>query len=167
MKILLGTTSEQKINILKDYLNRHGKYELFPIEVQSEVPEQPIGLETTILGATNRARNSIKEKGPLINNDIAIGMEAGFVLKDDIYHLVCVVVIIDSENKIHTGVSSLMPVPKEVSDAISKGHRFGEAIRAFELNLSKTADQELINRTSDLIDRKALFREALDEVRGF
>ena len=55
-KILLGTTSENKIKIVRDYFNNN--FDVIPKGVESGILEQPLSEEMTIKGAINRAKNA-------------------------------------------------------------------------------------------------------------
>ncbi len=58
MKILLGSASSDKLQIVKDTFSDISDIEVIPCEVSSGITEQPLDLETIKTGAMNRARNA-------------------------------------------------------------------------------------------------------------
>ena len=80
MKIILGSKSESKLNILGEFLPRE---EIIPLEVDSNISEQPLDVATTIKGSVNRAKNTITSYKEEF--DYAVGMEAGLEIKNNIY----------------------------------------------------------------------------------
>lgn len=166
MKIALGTTSKQKLKILELALLNlkidKEDFKISPIEVPSEIPEQPLEEKVTIIGALNRARNALKSSSI---EDIGIGLEGGLEEVHGIYQLVCVAVIIDREGSKYIGISKKMILPKKVSDEIKKGGQFGELIREYE---SLISDQEefLKKHINQLISREGGFQEAIEQAFG-
>ncbi|MFX0097321.1 MAG: inosine/xanthosine triphosphatase [Candidatus Hodarchaeota archaeon] len=76
MQIAVGTLNPVKIAAVRDILNRiYGKIALISLGVESGVPNQPIGLNQTLNGAINRAKEALKKT----NADLGIGIEAGLV----------------------------------------------------------------------------------------
>lgn len=92
--IALGTTSDQKIQYLKEVLEELKiEAELISTEVVSGVPDQPKTTEETEQGSINRAQGAF-EKVP--DADFAIGIEVGYHKNNkDAYEMFCWVTIID------------------------------------------------------------------------
>ena len=156
--ILIGTTSESKLKIVKDFFEQQGKeYNILPQDVSSEIVDQPLDEDTTILGATNRARNAAKNGREFA---FSIGLEGGLLKINGLYYLICVAVMIDSQGKKFIGMSSELPLPKKVSDQIDDGDQFGDAIRVFRKENSDKS-KILVNHLDELIERKKSFTEAL------
>lgn len=157
MKIVLGSTSQEKQQILKKALQKFGiKSEILVCEVDSGIAEQPLDEETTILGAVNRA------KGAYLKNkdvDMSIGLEGGLVkIGKKHYYLICVAAVLDNNKKIHLGVSSKLKIPDEVSASIGKGASFGQAIRSY----AETQNNPKIKKyVEQLITREEAFLEAI------
>lgn len=145
MKILVGTTNQDKINIVRDFFKNKGcGYEVVSVEVESAINEQPLDQETTINGSINRAMNAVKSG---LQYDLSLGLEGGLVLINGFYHLVCAVSVIDKEGNIYTGISKKLPLPKDVSKRIKNSGHFHVAIREFKTTPNnKKLVQELINR---------------------
>lgn len=160
MKITIGTTSEQKIDIIKRYLNEKGEqYEITPNEVDSGITEQPIDEETVIIGSINRARNAMQKNK---SYSFSLGLEGGLSKANDLFHLVCVASIIDTDGNIFTGISKKMPLPKEVSEKVKRGDQFGIAIREFEREVDTKENSNMKKLVSELINRTESFREAFE-----
>lgn len=156
--ILIGTTSESKLKIVKDFFEQQGKeYNILPRDVSSEIADQPLDEDTTILGATNRARNAAKNDGEFI---FSIGLEGGLLKINGLYYLICIAVMIDNQGKQFIGMSSELPIPRKVSDQIENGEQFGDTIRVFRKENSDKS-QILVDHLDELIERKKSFTEAL------
>ena len=150
-KILLGTTSENKIKIVRDYFNNN--FDVIPKGVESGILEQPLSEEMTIKGAINRAKNATAGETDYL---FSIGLEGGLTMIDSVYNLVCVVAIF-SNNKIYIGISDKIELPQSVSDDIKTGKEFGKVIREYKSVNKK--EPEIIE---ELITRKNSFIEALN-----
>lgn len=111
LTIALGTTSDQKIQYLKEVLEEL-KIEatLIPIEVKSGVPDQPKTTEETEQGSVNRAKR-VFEKIP--EADFAIGIEVGYHKNSkDEYEMFCWVTIIDKNGYQISSQSHKFLLPK-------------------------------------------------------
>ena len=149
MNIFLGTTSQDKKNILIDYL-QDTNFKDFSIQiydVDSGVNSQPIGEELILSGARNRAINAL-EFGK--SNGIGLGLEGGLttVSEDDRYYLVCIAVIRDTHGNDFIGISNKLILPKSISDLVKNGKEFGVVIREEAAQMNDISDyyQELISR---------------------
>jgi len=89
----------------------HLNYDLQGISVPSNVSEQPIGLEETMLGAKNRAKAAKQSVG---NARFGIGLESGVVIVDGIHFDVCACSMYDGERH-YVGLSSGWALPTKVS----------------------------------------------------
>ena len=89
MNIVIGTTSESKINALKKSLKELdiNKYNIIPVKAKSNVRDNPINEETKV-GAQNR-NNFIKEycETNNIDYDILISIEAGYTKENEDYYI--------------------------------------------------------------------------------
>lgn len=157
MKIVLGSTSQEKRQILKKALQKFGiQGEILVCEVDSGIAEQPLDEQTTILGAVNRTKGAyLKNK----NVDMSVGLEGGLVKIDKKhYYLVCVAALLDRDKKIYLGVSSKLKIPDEVSSSVENGTPFGQAIRSY----SKTQNNPKVKKyVEQLITREEAFIEAV------
>lgn len=74
MKVAVGSTNPAKVEAVREvFLGIYGDVEVVPIEVDSGVPDQPVGLEETVKGAINRAKQAIEKT----DADFGVGIEAG------------------------------------------------------------------------------------------
>ncbi|MBP1911637.1 inosine/xanthosine triphosphatase [Thermococcus stetteri] len=74
MKVAVGSTNPAKVKAVREvFQGIYGDVEVVPIEVDSGVPDQPMGLEETVKGAINRARQALEKTGA----DFGVGIEAG------------------------------------------------------------------------------------------
>lgn len=163
MKILLGTTSDQKASILREAVGDFFEYDLITYDVDSGITDQPLDIETTIQGAVNRAQNSIIEFKKNSENDdyFGVGLEGGLVDVDGVYNLVCVAAFINQRDNIGLGISEYILLPEDVSNSIKEGLQFGEVIRDFQESIKGSNNQELKERVENLINRKQSFTEAI------
>lgn len=158
-KILLGTTSQSKLEIVKSVLPIY--YEIVPVDVKSGVVDQPLNEDTTIKGAVNRAKNAA---GSSQEYEFAIGLEGGLEKINNLYYLVCVAALVDQRGDIYIGISNKLPLPREVSECIERGEQFGVVIREFMKNIQNNSlnnSTQLIEYIQELIDRKKSFSMAL------
>lgn len=156
MKINLGTTSDSKILIVQKTIGEKGSFELKPCDVSSGITDQPIDLETTITGAKNRSSNALHSDK---DGDIGLGLEAGLIKLDELFHLVCVCAIYDG-NQYFVGVSNLVPVPRKVSKLVDNNAEFGIVVREYQSEYKEDGEiQSLLDR---LISRSHDFAEAID-----
>lgn len=161
LKILLGTTSQSKLDIVKSVLS--SGYEIIPVDVESGITNQPLDENTTIEGAVNRAKNAASSSQQ--EYEFSVGLEGGLEKINDLYYLVCVVALIDRRGNTYIGISHKLPLPKEVSERIAKREQFGAAIREFMKNIQNNSlnnTTQLIEHVQELIDRKKSFSIALN-----
>lgn len=159
MKIVLGSTSSTKIQILREVLNDFVKEEIevLGVEVNSEITDQPLDEVTTIQGSMNRSANALKNN---TDASFSIGMEGGLDLVSKRgYFLICAATITDKDGHVAIGVSSKLQLPREVSDAIMGGDQFGEVIRQYTEDHKGDLNIKLV--LDELISRKVSFTEAI------
>lgn len=158
-KIALGTTSQNKRDILVKYLKafRHEECIIVLCNVSSGIIEQPLNEETTVTGAVNRARGALEIEP---DSDYGIGLEAGLVELGDLgYFLVCVCALLENDGTIHLGISGKTPLPTKVSKAIKTGEPFGKSIREYRDACNDNAEKEWADR---LISREQEFLDAIE-----
>jgi inosine/xanthosine triphosphatase len=160
-KILLGTTSKSKLDIIRSVFD--SGYEIIPVEVKSGITDQPLDEDTTIEGAVNRAKNATVSSQQ--EYEFSIGLEGGLEKINNLYYLVCVAALIDQKGNVYIGISNKLPLPRDVSEDVEKGKQFGESIREFMKNLQKNSAKhstQLIEHIQELIDRKKSFSMAIN-----
>ncbi|MBI5458148.1 inosine/xanthosine triphosphatase [Methanobacterium sp.] len=75
MKVVVGSKNPVKLKATRNVLEKiYSELELESVEVDSGVQDQPIGLEVTIQGAINRAKNAYSS-----DVDLAVGIESGLL----------------------------------------------------------------------------------------
>ena len=96
LTIVVGTTSTQKISYLKEVMKElQIKAVVKPIEVKSEISDQPTTSKETKTGSINRAKNALKE---IKNTDFSLGIEVGYhKYSKNKYEMFCWVTIIDKQ----------------------------------------------------------------------
>lgn len=156
MKIALGSTSIDKANILREALSQfENNIEILGCDVFSGITDQPLSEEVTIEGAVNRAHSA---KNKQENCEIAFGLEGGLTEIQGSYFLVCVVALVDDQKRLFLGVSSKLELPKEISDKVKLGEKFGEVVRRYQ---SEHGQEKNIHDLLELlINRKQSFIEA-------
>lgn len=150
--VLLGTTSDAKLNIVKNIIK--DGYDIVTVNVDSGISDQPLDEATTIQGAVNRAKRAILQATQ--SYEFAIGLESGLSMINGVCHLVCVSAIVDGEDNVYVGVSNKLALPKEVSERVSHGEQFGEVIREFMKNAGETSPK-FLDHIRELIERKKSF----------
>jgi inosine/xanthosine triphosphatase len=126
MKIIaVGSKNPVKINAIKNIAAQiWPEAEIYSASVSSEVSEQPMTDEETILGSKNRAKNILKET----KADLAFGLEGGV---DDTEHGMFVttwVSVIDRDGNIGLGLGGKMLLPEKVAVEIRNGGELGPVL---------------------------------------
>lgn len=74
MRIAVGSTNPTKVKAVENVMRRiYGDVEVIGVEVDTCVPDQPIGIEEIARGAINRAKSALEKA----NADLGVGIEAG------------------------------------------------------------------------------------------
>jgi inosine/xanthosine triphosphatase len=126
MIVQVGSENPIKIKATKNVLNRfYRNLSVSSVHVHSGVPDQPIGLEQTIEGAINRAREAC-----LPGCDMGIGIESGLLnVPNTISGYVDMqwCAIYDGE-KATLGVSSGFEYPPTVIEEVLNGKEVGDVM---------------------------------------
>ncbi|MFA0848214.1 MAG: inosine/xanthosine triphosphatase [Methanobacterium formicicum] len=126
MKIIVGSKNPVKFQATGNVLEKiYGELEVQAIDVDSGVPDQPIGLEVTVQGAINRAKNAFSP-----DFDLSVGIESGLL---EVPHSItgyldlqwCA--IYDGE-KITLGVSAGFEYPPMVIEQVLGGREVGDVM---------------------------------------
>ena len=123
MNIVIGTTSQSKINAIKKSLNELNikDYNIIPVKAKSNVRDNPINEETR-LGAQNRNKyihNYCEENN--INYDILISIEAGYTKEEENYYIdsyTCVIY----KNQTYFGQSPRVQITKNIFNYAEQQH---------------------------------------------
>ncbi|MGA2573606.1 MAG: inosine/xanthosine triphosphatase [Candidatus Methanomethylicaceae archaeon] len=76
MLVAVGTSNPVKVRAVERVLSRFYEVSMLMMEVASEVPPQPVGLEVTIRGAVSRAKNALRTAKEA---ELGVGIEAGLI----------------------------------------------------------------------------------------
>jgi len=159
MIVLLGTTSEQKIDIVKNVLReKHIDAEVKPLSVASDIPEQPFGEEVITKGSINRAQNAIRK---IDSCDFSVGLEGGICIIDNALYYICVASIVGTDGKVYTGVGEKVLIPKQLIERLQDGEYFATLIREFEETV-KNEGEDLRSVVHELVYRTQGFSKALE-----
>jgi len=128
MKVLVGSQNPVKVSATKSAFKKvfpTKKITIIPLNVDSQVPSQPLSENQAFKGARRRALNALKVHP---NADFSVGLE-GTIQKYPLGVLEGgMVVIIDKLKKISIGSSPRFPLSKTVLHQIKKGQELGEII---------------------------------------
>lgn len=142
MKILLASTNPNKIEGTKrafsefpEVFGSANELEIQAKKLPSNVPDQPIGYEQTILGAYNRALNGkiFDTKGKY---GFYVGIESGIVFIKNLPHVVTYACVMHKNGSFYFGSSALFPLPEKVIETLAKG----EELAVFAEKLTETHD---------------------------
>ncbi len=128
MRIAVGSTNPTKVLAVREIMELvYPGAEVFGVDVESGVPDQPVGMEETISGAINRARQAL-EKGKA---DIGVGIEAGiYPVPNSLtgYFDIQFCAIVDREGWITIGHGPGFEYPPYVIRRIKEGVEAGKAM---------------------------------------
>lgn len=127
MKIVLGTTSPQKISYFNEVLSKLNIVaDVETIDVSSGISEQPCTSEETKHGSINRAKSAL-EKSP--DSDFAVGIEFGYEInEDDKYVIFCWTTIIDKNNKQTSACSHKLVLPEFHQKMMREGNYLSDCV---------------------------------------
>jgi len=125
MKVNVGTHNPLKVRATRNVMEKiYTNVDVEGIEVDSGVSDQPIGLDETIQGAVNRARNAF------LDADLSVGIESGLLAAPHSitgYLDLQWCAIYDGE-RITLGVSAGFEYPPVVVEEVLKGQEVGEVM---------------------------------------
>lgn len=119
MKIVVGSTNGAKVMAVKEVLadsSRFSKAEVIELSTSSNVANQPLSLQETILGAKNRAINAFSQ----CQCHYSFGIESGLMETEGTatgFLHVSVCCIFDGKNA-YTGLSSGFELPPKILELV-------------------------------------------------
>ena len=132
-KIVIGTTSAPKIKYLKEVLgDLKLKADLFPVQVESEVSEQPITTKETERGSINRAKSAFEK---IKDVDFAIGIEVGYHKEEGGYEMFCWVTVIGKDGYQISSQSHKFFLPKYYQEVLNKGLEMSVNLEGYAQNI--------------------------------
>jgi inosine/xanthosine triphosphatase len=138
MKVAVGSKNPAKIEAVREVFQEiYGETEVIPIEVNSGVPDQPVGLEETIKGAISRSKLALEKTGA----EFGVGIEAGlYPVPETItgYMDIQFCAIIDREGRTTLGHGPGFEYPPGVirrvfEEGVEVGITMGELVNDIEL----------------------------------
>ena len=160
LTVLVGSKNPTKINAVKNGLKRvfyDRAISVLGHNVESGVPDQPIGYEETKSGAENRIKN-LKHR----DADFYIGIEGGCVYVEKKLFAFAWVLTEDRFGCVGSGKTSMFQLPKKIQKLIDEGFELGEADDlVFKRNESKKKNGAVGILTNNLIDRTKYYEEAV------
>jgi inosine/xanthosine triphosphatase len=155
MKVVVGSKNPVKIKATRNIMEKiYVEVEVFSRDVNSGVPDQPFGLDQTIKGAINRAKNAFSD-----GFDLSVGIESGLMETPNSitgYIDLQWCAIFDGNN-VTIGVSSGFEYPPEVVKEVLGGVEVGDVMDKItgveDLGKKKGAvshlSHDLLNRTEN------------------
>jgi len=124
MHIIVGSKNPVKLQATKNIMEKiYSKLTVKAIAVDSGVPDQPFGLNQTIEGAINRAKNAYTE-----DVDLAVGIESGLMETPQSLtgYLDLQWCAIYNGKRVTLGVSAGFEYPPHVIEEVLRGNEVGE-----------------------------------------
>ena len=124
MHIIVGSKNPVKLQATKNIMEKiYSKPKVKAISVDSGVPDQPFGLNQTIEGAINRAKNAYTE-----DVDLAVGIESGLMETPQSLtgYLDLQWCAIYDGKRVTLGVSAGFEYPPHVIEEVLRGNEVGE-----------------------------------------
>ena len=121
MKVLIGTKNPGKIEGARRALSKYYKdFDIEGVKVDSNVPEQPVGVET-YQGALNRVNNLVNyARENNIYADMYISVESGMTQELGFWAITNIAVIKNANGEMGVGSSGSFPVPNKSVESIKK-----------------------------------------------
>ena len=121
MKVLIGTKNPGKIEGARRALSKYYKdFEIVGVKAESNVPEQPVGVET-YQGALNRVNNLMHyAKENNIQADMFISVESGMTCELGFWAITNIAVIKNANGEMGVGSSGSFPVPNKLVETIKQ-----------------------------------------------
>ena len=162
IKIAVGTTSEYKLGFLKGVLNELGiraDTEIFPINAESKVSDQPTTEKETKKGSINRAKAALKSSK---DADFGLGIEAGYHKnKKGKYEMFCFATIADRNGIKISCMSHKFPLTKFHQGKIEEGVQLCEYVETYY----KDATHPVKRYLGIMFDSRELFlKDAIRQV---
>lgn len=124
-QVAVGSTNPVKLAAVRAVLQRlEPRAHVDGIAVPSGVPDQPVGDDETIRGATNRAHAARAAR----DADLGVGIEGGVVDTPHGMRTCAWAVVVTRAGNAHVGGSLSMPLPDAVAALIRGGAELGHAI---------------------------------------
>lgn len=100
--------------------------EIVPAKVSSDVSEQPLTGEETLLGSKTRAKAALDA---ISKADYGVGIEGGLHQLNDDWFSCSWITIIDRQGNIGRGASASCPIPAHLMELVHQGKHMSEVCR--------------------------------------
>ena len=163
MKILVGSKNPVKIAAAKEaFSNYFENAEVIGIEVDSNVPNQPINNETFV-GAENRALELKRLNNPKkLDAQFFVGIEGGITWQYSKWFAFGGMCIVDTKGKIGFGTSLHFELPKDIINRLLEGKELGDIMDKISgVQNTKQKGGAIEFFTKGVMDRKAIYVQGL------
>ncbi len=159
-KIIIASKNPAKIKAVENAFLKvfpNEKFECEGVSVASEVPDQPVGEEETLLGAENRVKNAIQS----YEADYWVGLEGGVAHNNNQLEAFAWMVI-RSNNMHGKGRTGSFFLPPKVAELVKGGMELGHADdEVFGQSNSKQKGGAVGLLTNNLLTRTTYYEQAL------
>lgn len=161
-KVIIASTNPVKIETVKI-----GFAKMFPginyafsgISVPSGVSDQPLSEEETLKGATNRAKNAMKQVPAA---DYWVGVEGGLKRENGEAQAFAWIVVIHKGGRTGKGKTASFFLPKKIIDLLDQGKELGEADDiVFKRTNSKQSNGAVGILTNDVLTRTSFYEHGI------
>lgn len=161
-KVVVASTNPVKENTARMGLEKMFPDETFEVKgvsAPSGVPDQPMGEEETLLGATNRVMN-VSTLAP--DADMWMGIEGGLKETDGQMEAFAWIVVKDKNGRMGKGRTGSFFLPAKVAELIHQGMELGKADDVvFGQTNSKQSNGAVGILTGDVLTRTTYYEPAV------
>lgn len=160
MKIIIGSLNQAKINAVKNVFKN---YVVEAINSSSNISDQPMTDDETLLGAINRAKNCHKN----YPTDLAIGLEGGVMLIKEELYLCNWGVLMPPNKKMIKASGARINLPLEFLSDLNAGIELSELVDNYSKKSNTRSFEGAIGIfTDDEINREQMFEHVLHLLKG-
>ncbi|GGM26333.1 NTPase [Paraliobacillus quinghaiensis] len=160
MAIIIGSKNPTKVKAVQEVFNNQIVY---AEDVPSNVSNQPLSDEETLMGASNRAKQAID----LNNAEIGIGLEGGVMELDGMTYLCSWGAMIDKKGVQFNASGARIPLPIEITEGLRQGKELGDLMDLYAQKQDVRKNEGAIGIfTNNLIGRKEMFVHILKLMKG-
>ncbi|PRY89686.1 inosine/xanthosine triphosphatase [Mongoliibacter ruber] len=159
--VIVGSKNPVKINCTESGFHQAMNTSVLVegLNVDAGISKQPIGDEETLLGATNRAKNS---KNVFPEADFWVGIEGGVDTFAGEMHAFAWIFIIDRQGRTGKAKTASFILPKAIANLVNDGMELGDADdKIFDRENSKQESGAVGILTKGAIDRKEYYQQAV------
>jgi len=161
-KVIVASTNPVKVEAAQIGFAKmfpDASFDVQGISAPSEVSDQPMSSDETLIGATNRVRNVSKL---VTKADYWIGVEGGIEDANEELEVFAWVVVKASDGKIGKGKTGSFFLPQKIAELVRQGVELGEADDiVFGRTNSKQANGAIGILTRDALTRTTYYEPAV------